>query len=457
MLTKLRRKFILITMLLVSLVLVAVFAASLISTYQSSYESVQGSLRMAVTRNSMSSPFPQVGGNYDPGDLATDRSNGNEPAPPGEDVSERFDSGGLNDEDKREGRMGLYIPTYSVVVSSDLQVIDKNNSTLMDEDLASYAISQAAGQEEDSGRLKDIDLYYLKAEDPSGEIRMAFADVSIVRDTVLSTMRTSLLIGAGALLALFLISLVLSRYALRPVEKAWEQQSRFVADASHELKTPLTVLLANNNILLSRSEKTVEEQRKWIESSQDEAQRMEGLVNDLLLLAQIEQSATDSTSLFEHHEEQINMSELANKSTLQYEAIAFEKSISLESDITPDITLVGDPDQLERLLRILLDNACKYSGTGGNVVLSLFKQKDAVVVRVTNTGDTIPAEEIEHIFERFYRSDKARSHEETSDSSHTTSGSYGLGLSIAQAIVESHHGTITATSTNNLTTFEVRL
>ena len=233
------------------------------------------------------------------------------------------------------------------------------------------------------------------------------------------------------MVAIFFISLFLSKLAVRPVEKAWKQQQQFVADASHELKTPLTVILANNNILISHVNDTAANQKKWLDSTGEEAEHMRKLIENMLFLAQGDAGQTPAIQI------PVHFSELAWSVLLQFEPIAYEKQIELDSDIQPGLYIKGDTTQLKQLIHIFLDNGCKYAGQHGQVFLRLFSQQNNVLLCVRNTGAVIPKEELPHIFERFYRSDKARVRE----------GGFGLGLAIAKSITESHSGTISVEST----------
>ncbi|MDR2586862.1 MAG: hypothetical protein LBC23_01195 [Coriobacteriales bacterium] len=286
------------------------------------------------------------------------------------------------------------------------------------------------------------------------------------------------------MVAFFFISLLLSRIALRPVVEAWERQRRFVADASHELKTPLTVILANNSLLLAHPDKTIAEQEQWVNSTQAEAQRMDKLVHDLLLLAQTDDEETSAAAQAASLQP-VDLSALTRRGLLQFEAVFFERGISLTADLAEGITLPGNEEQLERLIQILLDNASKYAkapeaeGAAKNSedVESAAEAESAVAVegatevgdgaatvhvellgapasgqhatlRVTNSGPAIDPAVLPHLFERFYRVDSAHS---------DTEGS-GLGLSLAQAIVKAHHGTIEVSSTPTTgTTFTTTL
>ena len=272
-----------------------------------------------------------------------------------------------------------------------------------------------------------LGLRFQREQLPDGRVRIAFSDLSWERASLTRLMVNSLLIGAAALAVFFAISLFLARLSLKPVERAWTQQRQFVADASHELKTPLTVILANTGIMAAHPDATVASQRKWLGYIQEEAQRMKELVEDMLFLAKHDGAERPKDS------RTVNFSDLVTGCVLRFESVAFERQVELTSDIQPGLSVSGEPDSLERLVMILLDNAVKYAGERGQVDVSLSRRQERAVLTVRNTGEPIPPEHLEHLFERFYRADGSRSRKE---------GGYGLGLAIAQTIVQSHRGQI---------------
>lgn len=242
---------------------------------------------------------------------------------------------------------------------------------------------------------------------------------------------SSLLVGSCALVALFVISFFLSAWVVRPVEKAWAQQKQFVADASHELKTPLTVILANTGILLSHPQDSIEQQKRWIQNTQEEAVNMKKLVDDMLFLAKSDAAVSLVYS-------EVNFSDVVWSSVLPFESVAFEQGLSLDSDIAENINFLGDEGKLRELVRILLDNACKYCAPKGKIFVRLEREgeKERFLLSVKNTvSEKMSEQELERMFERFYRADKARNREK---------GGYGLGLAIAKSIVDQHHGKISA-------------
>ena len=310
----------------------------------------------------------------------------------------------------------------------------------------SLEVAQQAAQAalEDGRRDGTVSsLRYLREDAEGGAVRLAFADRTWERENLLALLRTCLLVGLLGLACFFVISLLLSTLALRPAERSWQQQKQFVADASHELKTPLTVILANAGILLAHSGDMADGQRKWVEYIQAEAQRMKSLVEDLLFLARSDDRRSPLRL------QTVSFSDLAWEALLPFESVAFEAGVALDSQITPDLELLGDPEQLRRLVAILVDNAVKYAGPRGSASLILRPQGDEAVLSVHNTGEPIPPEHLPRLFERFYRTDSDRARSQ---------GGYGLGLSIAKSIADGHRGRISVSSSAiSGTLFTVRL
>lgn len=322
-----------------------------------------------------------------------------------------------------------------------------NNHVTIAENLLTEAIGRVMRSELSDGWLEDIDLMY-RTTQVFGATRIAFADTT---EFVENSKRGFIDLGSISIIVFvvfFFISNFLASMAFKPAEKAWEQQQHFLADASHELKTPLTVILANNNILLSNDSTTIAEQRKWVESTQAEAEHMKRLVDELLFLAKSDAAKSEIPK------EPVDLSELAWSNMLQFEPVAFERGVLFDGQIQNGLVTVGDRTQLNQLIHILLDNAIKYAGEDGQVTWSLEKYsigktkvQNYAKLSVHNTGKPIPAEDLPHIYERFYRSDRARS----------AGSGYGLGLAIAKTICEVHDADILVESTAEKgTTFTVK-
>ncbi len=338
-------------------------------------------------------------------------------------------------------------PVFVITLEPDensVKNIWQSNITVSEE-MAEDLVSIVQSRDEKKGILKDYSLRYFKAN-MHGESKIFFADQSYELNSIYSLIRNILLIFVISVSLFFLLSVYLSFSALRPVEQAWKQQNQFIADASHELKTPLTVILANLQILSSHKDSTIKEQDKWLVNTEEEANRMKQLVEELLFLAR-----SDSGNIPESQSAVavLDFSELILKCSLLFESVAFENKVDLVTDITSGIQISGNEIQLKQMTGVLLDNACKYAEIGGTVTVSLKKTASHAVLSVANTGTLITPEEQKHIFERFYRADKSRARKE---------GGYGLGLSIARTVVEKHKGKIAVISSKEKgTVFTVTL
>lgn len=260
-------------------------------------------------------------------------------------------------------------------------------------------------------------------------------DNSNINHRLSSLLRFSVLIFILLEVLAGYISIMLTRWLVRPVEEAFNKQRQFVFDASHELKTPLAVIIASAEML----EKNPKE-KKWLSNIKSEADRMNKLVINLLDLAKTESLPSKlkyST---------VNLSKETERSTLTFEGLVFEKGLEIDYDIEDNIEFSCDLDKIKELLSILLDNAIKHSYDNAKIRVNLFKEKENIILEVINNGDDIPKDKQNKIFERFYRVDEARNRNENR---------YGLGLAIAKNIVDIHQGKISVTSSNNYTTFKV--
>ena len=416
MIRRLRWKFILINLLLVGVVLTVVLALLLTSNAHRLADQSNAALRMTLNR---------ADGEYPP----------------------RFEIGILLPEQElADGeRSASLVPVFSVTVEGE-QVREVYNGLQVDvsEQTAAQAAQEALATGQNSGVLPSLDLRFLMEQLPDGTVRIAFADRSWETSSMRNLLLSCLLIWLLAMAAFFFVGLFLASLALRPVEKAWKQQRQFVADASHELKTPLTVILANTSIVLSHPTDSIASQSKWLDYTQEEARQMKGLVEDLLFLAKSDDARQAPRPA------QVDLSQLVQGCLLPFEPVAFEAGVTLEARIDPGLTLTGDEGQLRRLVRILLDNAVKYAGRERPAVrVTLTRQQDRLRLSVHHTGAPIPPEHLPHLFERFYRADAARDRSQ---------GGYGLGLAIAKSITEAHRGKISVTSAAGAgTTFTVLL
>ena len=291
--------------------------------------------------------------------------------------------------------------------------------------------------------FNDLNLRYLKQLHPNGNLVFVFLD----RTTELSTLSqlSVVLLGIGSITIIVLagISYVLACWAIKSTELAWEKQQQFVADASHELKTPLSVIQTTTDVLLSNKEKTIASEQKWIDYIKSETERMSKLVSDLLYLAKVDSNEVLITST------PFNLSEAIINITLPFESIVFESDKELQMEIEPDLMYIGEEARLQQVAIILLDNALKHAPIKSSIQIRLHQVGTNYQLEVSNEGEGIPPQHLDKIFERFYRVDASRARD---------TGGYGLGLSIAKSIMEQHHGSISVKSQlNELTTFTVTL
>ena len=450
MLKKLRIKFIALNMATVAVVLAVIFSAICVINYQQSVASVHEAMSNAIAfTESKGRALTEGDAQGQEGSQEQDAGDpGQGQEQDADDPDEQADGSREEDDGARHGTppqigggpagSGPHVPVavYRILKSGSYALAGSAASASIADDVLEKAISQLEDAPDGSGELAELGLFYEKRTSDTGIERVAFADVSSASgwQTLALTLAG---VGVVALAIFFVISVFFSRWALRPVKRAWEQQRQFVADASHELKTPLTVILANTSILMSHPERTIASQSQWVESTQAEGERMQGLVADLLLLARLDAEETDIVK--SKPKERIDLSNLVEGELLQFESVAFERDIELESDVDEGIAVQGSIERLRRLVTTLLDNACKYAGDNGKVRVELHAQDGSARFIVHNTGSLISAEDLQHVFDRFYRADKART---------SGAGGFGLGLSIAKEVAEEHGGTITAKSSD---------
>ena len=308
------------------------------------------------------------------------------------------------------------------------------------EDEIGTAAENIASQNSENGyiRLSDVSYrYFIKKS--GGRTRVIFIDRTNQIETMGRLLIVIVFVGIVALVVLFPISVMVSGWIVKPISRAWSSQKEFFANASHELKTPLTVISANIDVITSEPEKTVEEQDKWFEYIKSETVKMSKLINQMLYLSKDDREETELLM------SEFNASEVIESVCLATEALAFENGHNLVTEIEPDISCKGDKEMIERLANILIDNAIRHSVGSGEVKVELHRRKNRNILTVTNMGEYIPPEELSRLFDRFYRTDKSRT---------SSTGGFGLGLSIAKAIADKHKGTLTAASSpDGLTTF----
>ncbi len=301
----------------------------------------------------------------------------------------------------------------------------------MEEAEAFAAAEEAQNTGNTSGVLEERSLRYLIRTDAEGSTRMTFISTEEAALQLHTQIITCLILTPVLLLVLFLaVVLPLSRWLTRPVQQAWDKQKQFIADASHELKTPLTVILANLSILAKHGDQTLNQCAPWLDSTREEARQMRTLVEEMLTLARLEDTQPTAEM------QMVNLSDMLNHCLMILEPLAYERGITLTDTVEENLTAPCAEASMSRLMTILLDNAMKYAGGEKRVWVTLAGKHDRWEMQVGNTGEPIPPEQLPHLFDRFYQG----------DASHTGTG-FGLGLAIAKQIAEMHHGILTVRST----------
>ena len=400
MIRKLQIKFVAMCMVLVTAVLGVVFAAVLVSARQN-IEVISHQVLERVIQDDAPNSRPALGPNQ----------NGEEVLLPYFTVN-LWDSNGV----------------YQAFVTSGTYANLQDTAEL--EDILSDCLRQ--GQPE--GTIGSYGLRYMR-QDYGLYQRIAFVDMSMEQATLQELMGSYLQIGLAALILLLGVSILLARWATRPVARAWRQQRQFLSDASHELKTPLTVILSNAELL--EAAPMDPRPARWADNIHSEAKRMKSLVEEMLTLARADNAVPTAVMA------EVSLSDLATDCALAFEPVAFEVGKPLESDIAPDVTVTGDGDKLRQLIGVLLDNAIKYGQAGGTITLSLRRTDRQARLTVSNPGEPIPPEQLSRLFERFYRADASRGEQ----------SGFGLGLPIAAAIASEHKGTLKAESDQVSTRF----
>lgn len=397
MIKKLRRKFVAVCMALVTLVLAAVF----LSVYFAVEQNIEAVSRQVLHRVIQEETY-SVG------------------SPSRPDT-------GIN-----IGGDRVLLPYFTVSVwhtgaSYSAYVTGGTYANLEDTEELTAILQECLGQGTHEGTISGYHLRYLRQDNGLYE-KLAFVDMSMEQAILYKMMRSYLTIAMAAALLLLGVSILLAWWTTRPVEKAWKQQHQFLSDASHELKTPLTVILSNAELLEAAA--LEERPARWADNIHSEAQQMKSLVEEMLTLARADNMVRTAVLT------EVSLSDVAADCALAFEPVAFEAGKPLDYQITEDVTVLGDRDKLRQLVSVLLDNAIKYGADGGTITLTLQKTDRQARLTVSNPGEPIPADQLSHLFERFYRADASRGEK----------SGFGLGLPIARTIAQEHKGALKAES-----------
>ena len=412
MIKRLRRKLIAACMLSLAIVLLVILGGVNLMSYQKVVADADAVLALLEANDGV---FPRI--HAGPEEMPED---GFSPAGGPGGKKDPFDQRGLSPETPYESRF------FSVLLGEDGQVLETDTGQIAavdGEEAAVYAQSVAA-----SGKRAGFwgNYRYLLCQEDANS-RVIFLDcgrsLSSFRTTLIASVSLALL-GLGAVLALLLI---LSKRIVRPVAESYEKQKRFITDAGHELKTPMTIISADADLAEMECG-----ENQWLTDIRRQAQRLTDLTHDLIYLSRMEEEQPKLQRI------EFPLSDVAEEMAQSFAAPARSQDKELTVTVQPMLSCTGDEKAIRQLISILLDNALKYSPDGGQLALKLEKQGRTLLLTVSNTTQQpIAREQLAHLFDRFYRTDQSRN---------SQTGGYGLGLSIAKSIVLSHKGKIRAES-----------
>lgn len=328
---------------------------------------------------------------------------------------------------------------YTVIYNASYEIVEVINHS--QEDVSDDKIKVIAEKILRRNNEKNMNIGNLYFDNYSysykGHSILTIIDNTKVKTNLLNILKNSIIIFIFLEIVIIFISFKLTSWIIKPVIESFNKQKQFITDASHELKTPIAVIMANADALENEPE-----EEKWLNNIKSESERMNDLISDLLDLAKLENGPNKEN--FNTN----NLSKIVETSLLTFESLIYEYKIKLDYNIKENIMMSCNNSQIKQLVAILIDNAIKHSEENGEINVTLEIDKNDIVLKVTNKGNEIPKEIQEKIFERFYRADESRNRD---------SNRYGLGLAIAKNIVNNHNGKILVQSADGYTTFVVRL
>ena len=327
---------------------------------------------------------------------------------------------------------------YTFILDKNNNIIDKvsHNENGFDSKIIDRANKILSNNKNMYDNIKINCLYLsdISYNFKSGEY-LVVVDITDIKKRLILLLFTSisiLLLFEGVVIY---ISKIITRWITRPVEQMFNKQKDFIADASHELKTPMAVIIASISCI-----KINKKNEKWINNIKSESDRMNNLISKLLDLSKSE--SNDNKELYSLN----NLSKIVEKRSLVFEGLAYENNVVIENNIESNIMFKCSKIEIDEVVGIIIDNAIKHSYRDSVIKVNLYKEKNNIILDIINNGENILDDECDKIFERFYRSDKSRNRE---------TNRYGLGLAIAKNIINKHNGQIRVFSKNNFTTFRI--
>ena len=402
MIKKLQKQFVIITVLSVSLVLLFLFATVNFVNYTNTVERIDGILQSIVsssnvlteTENQLNSDVP----------LNTDQ-----PRPPL-----------VPDPHKKNVNRSF---TVLLDTEGNIKEIDLTSYSVLSKEEALQIVSAAQSDANEKGFVGDY--RYMLSETKNGT-KLSIMDCSFELEAINSFFLTSITVLITGILLVFVLVLLMMKPALKPIAESYEKQKRFITDASHELKTPLTIISTNTDLIEMESGES-----KWTANTHKQVARLLSLTNDLVTLSRIDENSEAIPM------SNISLSDIANEAANGFDLSFSAQGKTFETHIKDGITIKGNRNDIEQMMNLLIDNALKYSNEKGKVEMTVETVNKKAKITLRNTVENIEKGEHNEFFERFYRADKSRNSE---------TGGHGIGLSIAKATVVAHKGKIYAES-----------
>lgn len=407
MINKLQKKFIAVSMLSMLLVLTVIIGTINILNYQKIVQDAENILHILSDNNGS---FPKEKPLHEKEDSPQ------KPPTPDKDSSRN-----MSPEMPYESRY------FSVILDEDGTIVSTDTGMIAAVD--STAASEYAVQVWKTGKVSGfLSNYRYLRQTTQDETQLIFLDCGRNLSTFRSFLFTSILVSILGLFSVLILVVIFSKIVMKPVSESYEKQRRFITDAGHEIKTPLTIIDANTEIMEMEYG-----ENEWIQGIQKQTARLTTLTNDLIYLSRMEESQNQLQKI------DFSLSDLVEDTVLSFQVLATTQGKSFATEIAPLLSYCGDESSIRQLLSILLDNALKYSPEHGSIEVALQKKGKNLQFSVYNTAEQISKDNLSHLFDRFYRTDASRNSE---------TGGYGIGLSIARAIVDAHKGKISADSSD---------
>lgn len=410
MIKKLRFKLIAVAMMAMFLVLAVIIGTINIMNYRGVLAEADEILAaLAVNDGRLPTEAENRNGEKENGD-----------APKDKEKEERREEGeGVKQKIVNESRF------FSALIGSDGQVLRTETTHINAiDDAAAGEMAQAIAVSKNTTGFADSYRYAVFSRS-EGKL-IIFLDCARNLNTYHRFLAASLGISAVGLVAVYILILLMSRWIMRPAQESYEKQRRFITDAGHEIKTPITIIDADAEVLemeLGGNE--------WLQDIRAQSRRLRDLTNNLIFLSRMEEEKAPLQMI------EFPLSDMVSETVQSFQAVAMTQNKQVSAEVEPMLSMNGDQKSIRQLLSILLDNAVKYSPEGGQIRLTLRRQGKGVMLQVYNTAEQMDREELPYLFDRFYRTDKSRN---------SQTGGYGIGLSIAQAVVQAHKGKIWAAS-----------